>query len=403
MHMQKHIGKKIKRKAMEMFKGYLRSDGRVGIRNQILVISLVQCSNSVAEKIAARCGVPVITVDTGCGDFRDDEERINLGLIRAGQHPNIYAVLLISLGCQWISPTYISAEISACGTKVEHLCIQEQGIENTINKGVAFVRKMQAEGAAIERGDCPISDLRVGIYCGGSDWSSGLAANVVVGECADLFADCGAAFLSSPIRGMAGNERHFVGLAATPEIGNKILDISDAYRRDILQATGQSISEVNPTPGNKHHGITTLCEKAISNLKLYGNRTPLNGILPIGACIPGAGQWIIDNRKGGNDAYACTALAMSGAQICLFTTGLGTPHGNAAAVIVKITANSDTNRRLGGEMIDFDASDVITEGKSIQESSKQLFSKTVEIANGTLSKAELLGDFSWVIPPCGNF
>ena len=217
-----------------------------------------------------------------------------------------------------------------------------------------------------------------------------------------MHGDIGGAFLSCSFRGMAGGERHVIELADNYEVGKQILDILDEYRHDILRMTGQSISDVNPTPGNKAHGITTLCEKALSNLKLSGSRTRVKGLLRVGEEAPGPGQYLIDSRQGGNDVYACTAIAMSGAHICLFTTGRGTPHGNAATVVIKITGNADTYKRLGEEMIDFDASPVITEGKPMKEAAKELYDLMMEVANGKKTKAEILEDFSWVTPPFGK-
>lgn len=388
---------------MKTIMGYKRATGKFGIRNNVIVISLVQCSNSCAEKIAQACHVGVITIDTGCGEFSDQETRTNLGLIRAGQNPNTYGVLLVSLGCQWTDPKYIASEIEKSGARVAHLCIQDEGgMRKTIEKGIEIVEGMKAEGEAMKREPFPLSGLVISVYCGGSDWSSSLAANVVTGEAADLFADDGGAFLTSSFRGMAGNEKHVIELAANYEVGKKILDIVDEYRHDIFTMTGQSIADVNPTPGNKAHGITTLCEKAISNLKLSGSRTKVQGVLPVGEEPPSQGQWLIDNRQGGNDVYACTAIAMGGAHICLFTTGRGTPHGNAASVVIKITGNEDTYKRLGEEMIDFDASSVISGDKTVKESAADLYELMIEVANGKKTKAEILEDFSWATPPFGK-
>lgn len=388
---------------MRTIKAYKRSDGNFGIRNYVLVISLVQCANSAVNKIAVHCEVPAITIDTGCGEYHDQESRTNLGLIRAGQHPNVYGVLLVSLGCQWTNPEYIAKEIEKGGAKVAHLCIQDEGgVEKTVAKGIKIVEDMKNEGKAMKREDCPLSGLKLSVYCGGSDWSSSLAANVVTGEAADLFADEGAAFISASVRGMPGNERHVIELAANYEVGAQILKIVEEYRNDVFQMTGQSIADVNPTPGNKAHGITTLCEKAIGNLELSGNRTTVNGVLQVGQNIPGPGQWFLDNRQGGNDVYACTALAMSGAHMCLFTTGRGTPLGNAVSVTVKITGNPETYERLGNEMIDFDASRIITAGSKVDCLGKELFEKAIEIANGEPSKAEVIQDFSWATPPFGK-
>ncbi|MBS4959209.1 MAG: UxaA family hydrolase [Clostridiales bacterium] len=388
---------------MKTVMGYRRAAGRFGIRNNVMVISLVECANGAVDKIAHACHVPYITIDTGCGEYKDQENRTNLGLIRAGQHPNTYGVLLVSLGCQWTKPDYIAAEIEKTGTKVFHLCIQDEcGVMNTVEKGIKIVEEMKAEAAAMKREEFPISDLVVSVYCGGSDWSSSLAANGTTGEAVDLLADDGGAFVSCGVRGMPGNESHLINLAATQEVGLKILNIVDEYRHDVFKMTGQSIADVNPTPGNKAHGMTTLCEKAISNLKLTGSRTKVQGVLEVGEEIPGPGQWFLDNRQGGNDVYAATALAMTGAHICLFTTGRGTPDGNAASVVLKITGNPDTWKRMGEEMMDFNASKVITEGMSISDCGKELYQLLLEVANGKQTKAEALEDYSWATPPFGK-
>lgn len=383
--------------------GYRRAQGRFGIRNQVLVMSLVQCANGAATQIAARCGVPAVTIPTGCGEYHDQEHRTNLGLIRAGQHPNVYGVVLVSLGCQWTDPQAIAAAIETSGTKVFHLCIQEEGgIRATVEKGEALVRRLLKEGAEMPREAFPVSDLVVSVYCGGSDWSSSLAANIATGEAADLLGDAGAAIVSAGIRGMPGNEQHLIELADNYAVGARILHIVEEYRRDVLEMTGQSIADVNPTPGNKAHGITTLCEKAIGNLELSGNRTKVMGVLEVGEDVPGPGQWLLDNRQGGNDVYAATALAMAGAHICLFTTGRGTPLGNAVSVTIKITGNPETYARLGAEMIDFDASPVITQHRDYRDLGRELYREVLAVAGGKQTKAEELEDFSWVTPPYGK-
>ena len=378
--------------------GYRRTYGRFGIRNQVLVMSLVQCANGAATQIAARCGVPAITINTGCGEYHDQENRTNLGLIRAGQHPNVYGVVLVSLGCQWTNPQAIAAEIEKYGTKVYHLCIQDEGgVKRTVEKGTTLVNQLLQEGKEMPREPFPVSDLIVSVYCGGSDWSSSLAANVTTGEAADLLGDAGAAIVSAGIRGMPGHERHLIELAATHEVGEHILNIVEEYRNDVLKMTGQSIADVNPTPGNKAHGITTLCEKAIGNLELSGNRTKVVGVLEVGEDVPASGQWLLDNRQGGNDVYATTALAMTGAHICLFTTGRGNPIGNACMTTIKITGNPTTATMLE-DMIDYSAKPMLYGEKTLQESGRELYDLILRVANGEETKAEKLGDYSWTTP-----
>jgi altronate dehydratase len=388
---------------MQQIMGYRRADGTFGVRNYVIVISLIQCANSTATRIAQVCDVPVTTIDLGCGEFHDDENRTNLGMVRAGCNPNVYGVLLVSLGCQWTNAKQIGDEIAKSGTRVEHVCIQEVGgMTRAIELGAQLVREMEAEAAAQIREPFPVSDLVIGVYCGGSDWTSSVSGNTSVGIAADILVKNGGSFIDSGIRGMPGAENRAVELAANRKVGLQILQICDEFRHDIFVKSGQSISDVNPTPGNKAGGISTMSEKALSNSKLRGS-SPIQGILQMGETVPKDhhGMWMIDNRKGGNDVYATTAIAMGGAHIILFGTGKGTPLGCATTPVVKVTGNPDTVERLG-EMIDFSAADVITEGKSLQKAGEDLYELMLEIANGKVTKAEVLGDYSWATPPFGS-
>lgn len=385
------------------FMGYPRADGRVGIRNYVLVLSLIQCSNSVAHKVATACGVPAITIETGCGEFADQEARTNLGLIRAGQHPNVYGVLLLTLGCQWTDEGHIGGEIAKGGARVRHLCIQrEGGYARTVEKGIGLVRQMQAEAAAVQRAECPVSGLVVGNYCGGSDWTSSLAANPVAGEATDILVANGGATMTCGVRGAPGGEGHLVDNAVSFAVGCQILDIVDEYRRDVLELTGQSIAEVNPTPGNKEGGITTLCEKAIGNMKLSGHAA-IHGVLQMGDAAAGPGAWFLDNRQGGNDVYATTALAMGGCHLQLFTTGLGTPLGNAVSTTIKITGNRDTDAVLGEEMVDYCGAPILEGTQTVEQAGRELYDLLLEVAEGRETKAEEMGDWSYTTPPWGKF
>jgi len=390
---------------MRTIKGYKRPDGRFGIRNTVIVISLVQCANSTVQKIALQCDAPAITIDTGCGEYKDNAERTNLGLIRAGGHPNVYGVLLVTLGCQWISADYIRDEIIkfAPGKKVHHVCIQQiGGMKKAVDEGVRLVKEMQAEALAQPREDCPISGLVVSSYCGGSDWTSALAGNTTTGAAADLVVRAGGSNLACGVRGMPGAEDYVIGLAKDYDVGLQILEICEEYRHDVLNATGQSISEVNPTPGNIAGGITTLAEKAVSNMKLQGHET-VQGVVQVGEYPPYPGNWFMDNRMGGNDIYAATALSMGGAHLDLFCTGLGTPLGHAVMPVIKITGNPETNRKYGAEMIDFSAGEVITGEKTIDQCAEELFDLILRVANGEPTKGELNQDYSYAIPPFGKF
>jgi len=384
---------------MDTFLGYPRPDGRCGIRNTVLVLSLVQCANSTVEKISAATGAPKILIDGGCGEFEDQAGRTNLGLIRAGGHPNVYGVLLVSLGCQWTDPGLIQREIEKTGARVFHLSIQEEGgMEAVIRLGTEKVRRMQAEAEAVPRVPCPLSGLVVSLNSGGSDWTSAAAANAVAGYAADRVISAGGAVLGGGVRGMPGDESYTVGLAKTHALGCQVLDMVEEYRRDLQAITGQKLSEVNPSPGNKEGGITTMAEKAMGNSKMQGV-SPLSGLLETGQPVPGPGAWFLDERHGGNDTYLTTAMAMSGAHLMLFTTGRGTPQGNAVMPVLKITANGETDARLGREMIDFSAAGAVTGEQTVEEAGEALYRFILRVASGEATKAERFGDFSYLTPP----
>ena len=388
---------------MQTLMGYPRSDGRFGIRNYVIVISLVQCANGTVTKIANACDVAPITIDTGCGDYEAAANKVNLGLIRAGQHPNVYGVLLVSLGCQWINADEIAAEIAKCGKRVEHICIQDEGgMKNSVAKGIALVEDMKKEAAAQQRVEFPMRDLVVGLNAGGSDWTSGIAANISVGAASDLvWEKGGGSIIGGGVRFIPGDERYHCDRAVTYEAGLAVLDALDEYCHDLIEFTGQSVSEVNPTPGNKAGGITTLAEKAMGTVKLHGH-VPLSGVLQTGDHVPHPGGWFLDERHGANDMYSTTACAMTGAHVMFLTTGRGTPHGNAVMPVIKVTGNPETARRLE-EFIDYSCGDILSAKKTPQQCGQELFELLVEVCNGKEIKAEENGDWSYGIPPAGRF
>ena len=388
---------------MRTIQAYQRKDGRIGIRNYVIVLSLVQCANRTAEKIAAACGVPAITINTGCGEYKKSAERTDLGLIRAGQHPNVYGALLVSLGCQWIDPAHIAGEILKTDTAVHHICIQEEGgLKPAVEKGIELVKKMQTEAAASQRRACDMNKLVLSTNAGGSDWTSGLSANPVVGKVADKVIENGGSVVAGVIRGLPGAEKYVVERAANPKVGAEIYDAIRSYCDDVFALTGQLISEVDPTPGNKEGGLTTLTEKAIGNAMFRGN-APIQGLIHTGDAVPYPGNWFLTERQGGNDIYQDTACAMCGAHLMLFTTGRGSPQGHAVMPIVKVTGNADTARRLGGDIIDYSAADVLAGRITHAEAADALFEMLVDVCNGTPTKAEIFGDYSYATPPAGKY
>ena len=373
------------------FRGFRRADGSFGIRNYILVISLVQCSNNAVQQIASTCGVPATYVDAACGEFPERFARTRDGFITAGTHPNVYGVVLLSLGCQQTDPEDITAEIRKTGRPVVQISIQSDGgVTQAIADGIEAVNGLKLQAEQQKREPCPLSALVISGYNGGSDWTSGLSANPIVGEAIDIHSSIGGTNLRICGRGGYPTD------ASSYEVGMRLLEIGDFFNEDCARRGGKGLSQVNPTPGNKAGGLTTMTEKNLGSFRTHGHLR-MRGILACGHRAPIAGAWGINQAQGANDAYASTTLAMGGCHICLFTTGRGNPIGNACMPTIKITGNPRTAIALA-DMIDYSANPMLYGEKTLQESGRELYELLIRVANGELTKAELLGDYSWTTP-----
>ena len=292
---------------------------------------------------------------------------------------------------QWLLMEDVAEEIRKTGRPVVNISIQaDGGVTKAIQDGIAAVEDLKRQAEAQKREPCPLSGLIIGGYNGGSDWTSGLSANPVVGEAIDMHLSAGGRAVE--VCGRGG----YPTTAASYEIGMRLMDIGDFFNEDCTRRGGKGLSQVNPTPGNKAGGLTTMTEKNLGSFKTQGHRRIL-GILDCGDPVPGAGAWGINQAQGANDAYASTTLAMSGCHICLFTTGRGNPIGNACMTTIKITGNPQTATALE-DMIDYSAAPMLYGELSLQESGRELYELLLRVANGEETKAEKLGDYSWTTP-----
>ena len=375
----------------ETIMGFKRADGSFGIRNQVVVISLVQCSNNAAQRIATACNVPATFVDAACGEFPDRFARTRTGFICTGTHPNTFGVVLLSLGCQQTDPEDVASEIRKTGRPVVNISMQSDGgATKAIEDGIKAVEELKRQAAAQKREPCPLSGLVLSGYNGGSDWTSGLSANPVAGEALDMHLAIGGSTVQVSGRGGYPTD------AASYEVGMRLMDIGDFFNEDCTRRGGKGLSQVNPTPGNKAGGLTTMTEKNLGSFKTHGHSRILD-VLDCGVFAPGPGAWGINQAQGANDAYASTTLAMGGCHICLFTTGRGNPIGNACMTTIKITGNPRTAEALS-DMIDYSAKPMLYGEKSLAESGRELYDLIIRVANGEETKAELLGDYSWTTP-----
>jgi len=375
---------------------YKRPKGGFGIRNYVLVLSMVHCSNSVAEKIAQNTGTVAITHDHGCVESKKEHERTSLSLIKAAENPNVHSVLLVGLGCEQTNHDKIMKEIQKEGKLVKYVSIQQEGgVPETVSKGAAIVEEMKRQAEEQSREEMPLKGLIVGVQCGGSDWTTALSGNTTIGKMSDLVVKNGGSILMSEVHGFPGSEHIIAENAVNYEVGISILNLVNELRQEYKVKTGQTIEEVNPTPGNKAGGITTLVEKSMGNIKKMGS-TPIQGIIKLGEKVPHPGVWILDNRHEGPDSFNITGFAMSGAHIAVFSSGRGTPVGNAVMPIVKITGNPSSYEAMKS-LFDFNAGMVLN-GESIDNAGQQLFDIVMNKSNGELTKSEINGNREYTIP-----
>ena len=378
--------------------GYPRPNGKYGLRNYVLILSMVQCSNQLANQIAQKTGVVAITHEMGCVESDKSHKVTALALTRAGQHPNAHSVLLVGLGCEQTDYKKIKSDIEKTGKRVEYVSIQQEGgIPEALAKGIAYACEMKAAADKEPRVEIPYKGLVVAVQCGGSDWTTALCGNPSIGRTADLVVKNGGAVRMGEMRGFAGSEHLVAEHAASYEVGKDILNMVKDQRDTFFRETGQRIEEVNPTPGNKEGGITSLVEKSMGNVKKMGS-TPVQGILKLGQDTDVPGVWLVNPESNvGPDPFNLTIMALSGANIAIFCSGRGSPVGSAVMPVVKITGNPYRFKLLNG-LFDFNSGIALEQGISLDETGTRLFDLLIEKANGESTLSEINGDREFCIP-----
>ncbi len=368
------------------FKGIIREDGRVGVRNYVGIVSTVFCGSSVAQKIADATGANVFIHDGGCGQLgpvKEHTERILEGVVT---HPNIGGVLTVGVGCEQIDAESLAGK---AGEKPHmYLDIQKEGGNaHSIEEGIRMVKQIQKEAAKAERTVVDMSELKVATQCGSSDTGSGIASNPTVGAMADiLIADGG-----SVILGETGSLYGAAGLmarrAATPEIGAEIIAMTDRLE-SYYGRMGHSFKKANPTPGNIEAGLTTLVEKSLGGVR-KGGTTIIQGVLKPGEELKGKGLWVMDTSLG-LGACASADMLASGAQILVYTTGKGNPVGSPLGPVIKVTATRRSVETLR-DIIDFDGSPVLMGEETVEDCGRRLYGKLRDVAEGEKVMAETYG------------
>lgn len=371
------------------FWGYRRAEGRPGIRNHVLILPDCACGSETARIVASQVrGAVNIIFNTGCSDVAANTAMSQKVLTGFACNPNVYGVVIIGLGCETVGHKQLREKIQAMTSKpVVSFGIQDEGgTLKTIEKAVRAARELAAQAAQQQKELFDISELFLGIECGGSDATSGIAANPAVGELSDLLVDYGATAMMSESIEWIGGEHVVAKRAATPKIHNQIIEVCRTYEEH-LKAAGQDCRAGQPTPGNKAGGLSTLDEKSLGCIRKGGTR-PVVEVLEQAQKPTRHGALVMDTA--GYDISSVTSMVAAGCQVVIFTTGRGTPTGNAIVPVLKVTANERTYRNMEDNM-DVDLSAIVRGEKTYQEMGAMLLEEIVAISNGKLTKAEAYG------------
>lgn len=376
------------------FYGYKRLDGKVGIRNHILVLPTVSCANRVSELIGkAISGAIVITHQHGCGNLGHDRDQVARTLIGTGRNPNVAAVLVVGLGCEAVSVDEVVKGIEETGKPVFSVIIQEEGGSlKAIAKGSSFITKLAESVYDIQRERFCVEHLVIGTECGGSDTTSGIFANPALGKAADMMIDNGAKVILSETTEFLGAEHLLAKRAKTPEIAAKLLDIVNHCEKEIIRS-GFDLRGTQPSPGNITGGLTSIEEKSLGCIYKGGSRQ-IAAVIDYAEEVNAQGLTVMNTP--GFDVESVTGMVAGGAQIVVFTTGQGTPTGNPIAPVIKITGNSNTWGKMA-DNIDIYAGD-ICEGKvSFSEIAHKISHEIIQVASGKKTKSEILGHQEFAI------
>ncbi len=361
------------------FMGYVRENGDVGIRNDIFIVVTVGCVNKVAERLANLTGAVAFTHPFGCSQLGDDQTTTQLILRGIVNHPNAAGVLVLGLGCENNNIDVFKNVLGEWNeNRVKFLNCQD--FDDEIEEGVRLINELKEYAGKFVRQPIPVSKLRIGLKCGGSDGYSGITANPLVGRVSDKLISMGGSCVLTEVPEMFGAEHLLMARAENEDVFNRTVSLINNFK-EYYERHNQVIYE-NPSPGNKKGGITTLEEKSLGCVQKAGSSTVVD-VLDYGDTLRKSGLSLLNGP--GNDIVAITNLFAAGVHIILFTTGRGTPVGSGVPTVKIATNNSLATRKSA--WIDFDASPTL-EGNELTD---ELFDYIIEVANGKQSQNEIHG------------
>jgi altronate dehydratase large subunit len=378
------------------FQGFRRPDGRVGTRNHVLVVPTVICSSVVAERIASAAqplgaALPHLA---GCGQLGPDMRLTHETLAAYCGHPNVGAVIVVALGCEQVVAQMLAETARKHGKPAEVVAIQaEGGTVRATEKGVQIARSFAGQLAVQPREWCDVSELVLSLKCGGSDYTSGLASNPALGRVTDRLVDLGGSAVLGEIAEIMGAEHLLAERAAHTATATKLIQIITRVEAE-AQALGLDIRGTQPSPGNIRGGLTTIEEKSLGATHKGGEHAPLADVVAYSAPVARKGLTVMDTP--GLDVESVTGMVGGGAQVVVFTTGLGTPTGNPIAPVIKITGNVRTARHMA-DNLDVDVSGIMDETETLDAAADRLFAEVLDVASGRETAAERLGHREFAI------
>lgn len=376
------------------FQGYRRPDGKFGARNLVAVIPTTICANDVAQAICRQIqGTIGYFHHQGCCQLPSDLKRVTEVLIDLGLSANVGAALIVSLGCEGTDHQRVYETIKASGKPCEIIHIQELGGTSAgIQAGMDAAQRLVMQISGQQRETCDISNLTMAIKCGGSDTTSGMASNCVIGYVADKLVDLGATVVFGETTEFLGGEHILANRAVGgPDgpVAKKIYEIVERMENR-AKAIGEDMRGGQPTPGNIAGGLSSIEEKSLGAIVKSGHR-PIQGVLEYTDRITDQkGLWIKDTP--GREPEILTSMAATGAQVLMFSTGRGAPQGFCSMPVIKICGNPITYARMSHDM-DLNAGRIITGEKTIEQVGEEAFEMLLKVLSGQMTKNEALSYF----------
>ncbi len=375
------------------FRGYRRENGRVGIRNHVIILPVDDLSNSACEAVTHNIkGTLAIAHPYGRLQFGADLDLHFRTLIGAGSNPNVAAVVVIGIEDGWAKR--IADGIAKTGKPVSFFGIEGHGDHDTVHRASKVAKEYMQWASELRREDCPISELWASTKCGESDTTSGCGSNPTVGNAFDKLEPLGVTMCFGETTEITGGEQIVADRCATKEVRDAFMGMFDRYQDVIERHKTDDLSESQPTKGNIAGGLTTIEEKALGNIQKIGKKCKVIGVLDKAEMPTRPGLWFMDSSSAA--AEMVTLCAASGYAVHFFPTGQGNVIGNPILPVIKLTANPRTARTMS-EHVDLDVSGLLQRQKNLDQCGDELLEVMLRTCNGRLTAAEALGHREFVM------